>query len=344
MNKTFYEKVRDFFINMGKHHRLLLPLAVVGLAVTMLISNFCHFCKKSVKRFACTAVILCLFFLGNSFCFPTLYSEGFVSKEEAPSDIAANTSDISLINDENLDLTTVDEDDAIISEVFSEQTVLNDDEIASLDDILNNVDVEDADGITDEEEKGFDASDWRLTLINKQHPIPDDYEFTLGTLSGAMQCDSRIISELLNMMKAAKEDGVNLVICSPYRDLSRQEMLFDRKIEAYLNKGYTYMEAYKLSSQAVTVPGASEHQVGLAIDLITDNYTTLDEGFENTAAGIWLKEHCDEFGFILRYPKDKEFITSIEYEPWHFRYVGKEAAKVIMEENLCLEEFWEKYL
>ena len=146
------------------------------------------------------------------------------------------------------------------------------------------------------------------------------------------------------MVKAAKDEEIKLVICSPYRDLDRQKMLFDRKISSYMKKGYSYMDAYKLSSQAVTIPGASEHQVGLAIDIVTDNYTYLDDGFADTDAGKWLKDHCEEYGFILRYPADKEYITGIEFEPWHFRYVGRSAARVIMDNDLCLEEFWERYL
>lgn len=164
------------------------------------------------------------------------------------------------------------------------------------------------------------------------------------TIKGEMQCDERIIEELLAMMQAASQEGVQLAICSPYRDLNRQEVLFNRKIKAYMNKGMSYMDAYALSSQAVTVPGASEHQIGLAIDIVSNTYTNLDEGFADTDAGKWLAEHSSEYGFILRYPKGKESITSIEFEPWHFRYVGKEAAEVIAREELCLEEFWDKYL
>ena len=89
------------------------------------------------------------------------------------------------------------------------------------------------------------------------------------------------------------------------------------------------------------VPGSSEHQIGLALDILSNDYTSLNEGFEKTSAGKWLKEHCSEFGFILRYPKGKEHITSIGYEPWHFRYVGKDAASIIMENEITLEEFVE---
>ena len=149
---------------------------------------------------------------------------------------------------------------------------------------------------------------------------------------------------MFSMLQAASEDEINLAICSHYRDINRQEVLFNRKIRAYMKKGMSYMEAYKVSSQMVTVPGASEHQIGLAMDIVSDNYTLLEEGFAQTEAGIWLKEHCAEYGFILRYPQGKEAITGIDFEPWHFRYVGKEAAGVIMSEELCLEEFWAKYV
>ena len=111
-----------------------------------------------------------------------------------------------------------------------------------------------------------------------------------------------------------------------------------------MGQGMSYMEAYKLASQAVTVPGASEHQIGLALDIFCDTYTSLDEGFADTEAGKWLAEHSCEYGFTLRYPSGKEYITGIEFEPWHFRYVGKDAATIMKDENICLEEFWDKYL
>ncbi len=197
---------------------------------------------------------------------------------------------------------------------------------------------------SDSADVSFDGSDWNLLLVNKQHPIPDDYNFELGTISGSMRCDERIISPLLDMLKAARADGVNLIICSPYRDIERQTMLFTNKVDRYMGGGMSYMDAYNLASQAVTVPGSSEHQIGLAVDIITDGYSTLDEGFGDTAAGKWLAANSSDYGFILRYPSGKEEITSIEYEPWHFRYVGVDAAKVIADNDLCLEEFWNIYV
>ena len=101
------------------------------------------------------------------------------------------------------------------------------------------------------------------------------------------------------------------------------------------------MDAYYLTAQAVTIPGASEHEIGLALDIVSDKYSGLNEGFGASDAGIWLEKHCTEYGFVIRYPLGKESITGIEFEPWHFRYVGKKAAKVMKEQNLCLEEFTE---
>lgn len=201
--------------------------------------------------------------------------------------------------------------------------------------------------INSDEEQSFDKEDWKLVLINKQNSIPKDFEIRLGTIKtmkGDRQCDERIIDELLTMITDAKEDGVVLAICSPYRDLQYQERLFNRKIKNYIGRGMSYLEAYQLAGQAVTVPGASEHQIGLALDIVTNSYTSLDAGFANTAAGKWLKENSYKYGFILRYPLGKEYITGIEFEPWHYRYVGVEAATVIMQNEITLEEFWEEYL
>ncbi len=197
---------------------------------------------------------------------------------------------------------------------------------------------------SNDDETVFSSDDWKIILVNKQHPIPDDYEFPLGTISGSMRCDERVIAPLLEMLKAARGDGVNLIICSPYRDIDRQTMLFTNKVDRYMTAGMSYMDAYNLASQAVTVPGSSEHQIGLAIDIITDGYSSLDEGFGNTAAGKWLAANSYKYGFVLRYPLGKEQITSIEFEPWHFRYVGVDAATVMTEEGICLEEFWNEYV
>lgn len=190
--------------------------------------------------------------------------------------------------------------------------------------------------------KSFSKDDWNLILVNKQHPLAEDFSVELGIISDGMECDKRIIDDWYAMKEAATQDGVTLIVASPYRPYDRQVYLFDRKVKQYMTWGKNYLNAYKDASQIVNIPGCSEHQTGLALDIYTDNYSKLDTGFAKTEAGKWLAKHCHEYGFILRYPKGKEYITSIDYEPWHFRYVGVEAATIIMEEGITLEEFIER--
>lgn len=186
------------------------------------------------------------------------------------------------------------------------------------------------------------GDDWKLILVNKQNLISDDYTFELGTIRGSIQADTRILGELNTMLDAAKSDGISLVVCSGCRDYGRQTTLFEKKIKNYMSSGMSYFDAYALVSKAVTIPGTSEHQIGLALDIISSNYTSLNEGFGETEAGIWLRENCFKYGFILRYPKGKEYITGIEYEPWHYRYVGVEAANAITNQEITLEEYVEQ--
>ncbi|MCR4901714.1 MAG: M15 family metallopeptidase [Butyrivibrio sp.] len=254
--------------------------------------------------------------------------------------------------DENGTVETYSLEDLYISESDSSATELSSENSGdSEEDAVNSIsyNAENSNDISsesseDSDNKKFSKDDWKIILVNKQHPIPDDYEFPLGDLNANMHCDQRIISSLFDMFTAASADGVNLIICSPYRNRSRQEMLFANKIDYYMEAGFSYMDAYNLSSQAVTIPGSSEHQIGLAIDIISDTYSSLDENFGDTLAGKWLAENSYKYGFTLRYPAGKENITSIEYEPWHFRYVGVDAATVMYEEGICLEEFWSEYL
>lgn len=364
MKRSRYERTKLFLINMGRRSRLLKGPAIVGLAICMLLHHFGEYCRKGTKRFVCTAFILLCFMVGNSFAFPVFQDEnGFVSGEEKPAEVTVTVdSDITFADEQQVsyeDIEILDDEDVLDSYEDVEHYGMEDVDKYLLDDILSesqqmlqneDAELQEMEDQADDKEQGteFSEDDWKLVLINKQHPIPENYTFTLGpikTIKGEMQCDERIIDDLLAMMQAAYEnDGIILGICSPYRDMNRQKVLFNKKIKIYMGRGMSYMDAYALSSQTVTVPGASEHQIGLAVDMVSDAYQTLDAGFADTDAGIWLKEHCSEFGFILRYPEGKEHITSIEYEPWHFRYVGKEAAAIIMKEGICLEEFWDKYM
>lgn len=271
--------------------------------------------RLHVRKILCMLCVICVFVISNSF----IYSH-FVTADAQTN--ALDTSSEELLDhadaqpEEMFTLDDVMEYD--MTTATQEETVEPDEEV----DIAM-----------------FDRKDWKIMLINKQHPIPEDYEFTLATIKGSMKCDERIIPELQQMMQEAKTDGVTLVIRSPYRDYERQIYLFNRKIKGYMKKKMSYLESYRTTAQAVTIPGASEHQAGLALDITSDSYSTLTQGFADTQAGQWLAEHSYEYGFILRYPEGKEDITGISFEPWHFRYVGKTAAKYMYDHDLTLEEF-----
>jgi len=351
MEKTFKEKVLSAFLESAKKHKCLKPLMILCAVVILFVCSVFEYLASNGKRFASLAVILMLFTVGSSFSFP-VFSEGmYEMTEEHEKDAAKHQNDydsqLKLASEAEIrpeDVEILDDDDVLEGYEDAELHGIEDMDGYSLDDILEeNMQYSDRTQTsgTAGEEVVFDKEDWRLVLINKQHPIPEDYEFTLGTIKGSMKCDERIIGDLIAMFQAAKEDGINLEVRSPYRDLSRQEMLFGKKIKLYMDRGMSYMEAYSYASRAVTVPGASEHQIGLAIDITSDTYKTLTEGFADTQAGKWLAEHSCEYGFIVRYPLGKEYITGIEYEPWHFRYVGVDAAMAITEQGLCLEEFIE---
>ncbi len=358
MNKTFREKAIAYFTGVAKRHKLLRYPSMAALSFVLFFYYLGRHFVSNGKRYVSMAFVGIFFVSSCSFSFAVFAERtGFTGVQETYSAIVG-TSDISL---------------AAVAPVVSETEVLLEEkkskaeyeaeeaaqiEAYTLDDILAYHDHEEAhDGeaqigdekqkTADVEEVSFDASDWRLVLINKQHPISDDYEFKLGRLSietNSIRLDDRVLDDLLLMMQAAKKDGLNLVIRSPYRTSDRQQSNFNDRIRSYMRQGLSYMEAYKVTSQVITVPGCSEHEVGLALDITSESYPDLKAGFADTKEGKWLADHSHEYGFILRYPEEKEYITSIVYEPWHFRYVGREAASVMKEEDLCLEEFWDKYL
>ena len=181
--------------------------------------------------------------------------------------------------------------------------------------------------------------DWNLILVNRTHPIPEDYQVELKNIGSGHKIDARAYDDFRAMIQAAKSEGVYIYVTSSYRDLDKQTELYNKKVESYVTQGYSYENAKEQAGQVVAVPGTSEHHLGLALDLVSSEYRRLDEKQENTKGFKWLKEHSWEYGFILRYPNGETDITGIIYEPWHFRYVGLEAAKEITESGLTLEEY-----
>ena len=184
----------------------------------------------------------------------------------------------------------------------------------------------------------FNLEDWNLILVNKDNPLGADVDCKLKSFDG-FDVDTRIYDDLDAMYKAAKEDGINLLMASGYRNYNTQVYLYEKKINYFKRLGYSQNEATEIASMKVTPPLTSEHETGLAVDILSYSHNCMDSDFGDSDAGIWLKEHSFEYGFILRYPEGKEDITKIQYEPWHFRYVGKEAAEFIYINNLTFEEF-----
>ena len=190
-----------------------------------------------------------------------------------------------------------------------------------------------------EEQEEHLPEDWNLILVNRTHPIPEDYEVELKNIGSGHQIDARAYDDFRAMIQAAKSEGVYIYVTSSYRDLDKQTDLYNKKVESYVMQGYSYESAKEQAGQVVAVPGTSEHHLRLALDLVSSEYRKLDEKQENTKGFKWLTEHSWEYGFILRYPNGETDITGIIYEPWHFRYVGLEAAKEITESGLTLEEY-----
>lgn len=186
---------------------------------------------------------------------------------------------------------------------------------------------------------------WNLALVNFEYALEKDFvPEELAKLNVDYSVDSRILDAAKNMIMTASGEGVNITIVSAYRGYEYQRDLFDNKVQRLLDEeNYSVDKAREEASKVVAYPGTSEHQLGLALDLVDSDHRALDESQETTEAYQWLKAHCHEYGFIVRYPNGKTDITGIVYEPWHFRYVGPEAAKVIMEKNITLEEYLQEY-
>lgn len=185
-----------------------------------------------------------------------------------------------------------------------------------------------------------DKDTWELLLVNAEHPLPEDFQVPeLTALRGEHAIDSRAYPALQQMMDDCRAAGLEPTICSSYRTRDKQEELFEKKLDTLLQQGYSPEEAEREAARWVACPGTSEHETALAVDIVDAAYQILDQQQEQTPVQQWLMTHCAEYGFILRYSTDKSDLTGIGYEPWHYRYVGTEAAEAITEQHLCLEEY-----
>lgn len=185
-----------------------------------------------------------------------------------------------------------------------------------------------------------EITDWKLRLANYDNLLPEDFEVELANIDNSKdpkQFDARAVKYLKDMLNAMKKDGNTKIWCqSTYRSVKRQKELYDASVQKYLKQGKTQEEADKLTLEYINRPGGSDHNLGLAVDF---NY--VDNSFAKTSEYKWLLKNAENYGFVLRYPEDKEDKTKIAYESWHWRYVGEENAKRMNELNMCLEEYVE---
>lgn len=184
---------------------------------------------------------------------------------------------------------------------------------------------------------------WNLVLVNGSHPMKEAYVPELTEIQPGYSVDTRIANAARKMLADADKEGLHVEICSAYRSVERQEQVFGDSMKDRVKSGMSYWKAYEETALNVALPGTSEHALGLALDLISNQYSELDEKQEETKEAKWLAENCYKYGFILRYPSEKTNITGIIYEPWHYRYVGKEHAAKIQELGVTLEEYLQEY-
>lgn len=196
-----------------------------------------------------------------------------------------------------------------------------------------------------------------LMLLNRQYELPDNFKWDLVYWANGNSVDAMYLNceehnsvkavdraayqPLKDMFADADAAGVPLQLVSAYRSIYLQDKLFTRSVNSYMSQGYSEADAINKANYSRTFSGTSEHNTGLGFDILQKGNYTLSESFENTAQFKWLMENAENYGFILRYQKDKTSTTGIMYEPWHFRYVGVEHAKKINDLGFCLEEYIE---
>lgn len=183
--------------------------------------------------------------------------------------------------------------------------------------------------------------DWQLLLVNPWRALPEGYTVELQKVKGGHAVDARAYPDLRRMLDDCRAAGLRPLICSSYRSQKTQQRLYENKIRRLMREGLSREEATAQAGTVVAVPGTSEHQTGLAVDLVDKSYQHLDDAQASTDVQQWLMENSWKYGFVLRYPADKSDVTGIIYEPWHYRYVGESAAREMRELGLCLEEYIE---
>lgn len=177
------------------------------------------------------------------------------------------------------------------------------------------------------------SEEWNLVLVNSKNSLPKNFDTELTKLSNGVCVDERIYPPLQQMFDDARNQGINPTVREGFRTREEQEEIMQNRINKYITEGYSKTEAKNKAREEVAKPGTSEHELGLAVDINAGKGSTSEQVYS------WLSENAYKYGFILRYPNGKEAITGIEYEPWHYRYVGKEAAEKIHSKHITLEEY-----
>lgn len=213
----------------------------------------------------------------------------------------------------------------------AEEDLLNEEELTVEEKLINDL------------PNAVSVEDWNLILVNPERSLAKNFEVDLKEVDNEQRIDSRIVESWTKWKEAAKKEGYQLFLASAYRDLARQEENFNQKINSYMNEGMSKEEAKEKTKEYLTEPGHSEHHTGLALDIVDDEWIVsggrLETAYEGEESQKWMVETMSDYGFILRYPEGKESITDIQYEPWHFRYVGPEHAQFMEEHDLVLEEY-----
>ena len=191
--------------------------------------------------------------------------------------------------------------------------------------------------VSQDKEFATEQNGWNLILVNEDYYIPKDYAVELTSFDNGEAVDYRIYEALQEMFNDAKDDNVYMFVAEGYRTQEEQQELFDDKVEEYQERVLLEFLARWKAKKWVAVPGTSEHQLGLAVDINADISKSSSQEVYS-----WLANNAHKYGFIQRYPADKTEITGISYEPWHYRYVGEEVASEIYEEKICLEEYIDK--
>ena len=278
--------------------------------------------SRAIRRVAGLTAVVCLIVGGAAFLLNRKAPVPSASAAGAPASSAASETN-GLLTDLMFPSSTAESTSAAASEGAEE----------SRDNAL---------GLTKAEAAAM-LADPMMVLVNHTNKMPDNYTFDTKECGSQTAVNKTLqtpaCDAFLEMQKAAAADGVTVWMQSGYRSVKYQTGLYERKTKYYTDRGYDTATAKEMAAAVVNPPGYSEHNCGLAADLNSPEHTGLDEGFENTTAFRWLCEHAVDYGFILRYPKGAEDKTEITYEPWHWRYVGRENAAKISASGLCFEDY-----